>query len=214
MGTPVKYIVFTDASCRKGEGKRAYCGYGVAVLNVENQSYTTFGGELSPRSIVYCEAWAIYRGLVKVAELVQDDPIDEPVQVLVVTDSKLNVEILSQYIPYSWNLTDWNHWKKSDGSPVKNQDLYRVLLTFMNNHPEIHARVTHMNSHLSDKEWLKTQKKLCKYGINVRKETAKIFMKMNAAVDEIAQDITAQMKDDESRGGHYFRLVRKDGSNE
>jgi len=212
MGTSVKYIVFTDASRRKGRNNRPYCGYGVAVLNVETKSYITFGGELSPRSVVFCEAWAIYRGLVKVAELAKDNPPKkgEQVQALVVTDSKLNVEILSRYIPYAWDLSDWNHWKKQDGTPVKNQDLYRTIVTFMEKHPEIHARVTHVNSHLNDEEWLRTKRKLSRYGVNVRKEAAQMFMSMNAIVDRIAQEITTEMRDREEATGNYLRLIRKD----
>lgn len=209
MGTPVKYIVFTDASRRKGRDGRPYCGYGVAVLNIETQQFIKFGGELSPRSVVFCEAWAIYRGLVKVAEIIKENPPKkgEQIQILVVTDSKLNVEILSKYIPYSWDLSDWNRWKKHDGSPVKNQDLYRRIVSFMETHPEIHARVTHMNSHLNDKEWLRIKKKLSSYGINVRKETAQMFMGMNAIVDRIAQETTAKQRELEESSGYYFRLV-------
>lgn len=211
MGMPIKYIVFTDASRRKGQSGRAYCGYGVAVLNIKTKQYVTFGGELSARSVVFCEAWAIYQGLVKVAEIIADNkpPKGEQVQALVVTDSKLNVEILSRYIPYSWDLSDWEHWKKQDGTPVKNQDLYRRIVTFMKTHTELHARITHVNSHLTDKEWLRTKRKLRDYGINVRKETAQMFMGMNAIVDQIAQDTTTTMRDREEREGLYFRLERR-----
>lgn len=207
MGAPVKYIIFTDASRRTGFSNRQYCGYGVAVLNLETHNYITFGGELSDRSVVFCEAWAIYRGLVKVTELIDKD---KSTRVLVVTDSKLNVDILSRWIPYAWDLSDWKHWRKSDGTLVKNQDLYRRIILFMKDHPELRASITHMNSHLGDQDWPKVKKKLQMYRVNVERETAQMFMFMNGVVDQIAQNITTAMRDRENRDGFYFRLKRKD----
>ena len=54
----LRYVVFTDASFKKRNGS-SYCGYGAVVVNLETNQYVSFSGELSDRSIVFGESWAI-----------------------------------------------------------------------------------------------------------------------------------------------------------
>ena len=68
------------------------------------------------------------------------------------------------------------------------------------------VRITHINSHLSQKEWPRTKKKLEKYGIIADSKTAQMFMEMNGRADEIAQSITKRMKEEEEKYGCFIRL--------
>ena len=205
MAQMPKYIVFTDASMRRGQGTgaRSYCGYGVVILNTETRQYTEFGAELGGNTVAFGEAWAIYRGIQKARDLIHDN---EETSILVVTDSKLNVQILSVYIPYVWDTTDENNWKKKDGLPVRNQDVYKRIVHMLEDNPHMKVRITHINSHLSQKEWPRTKKKLEKYGIIADSKTAQMFMEMNGRADEIAQSITKRMKEEEEKYGCFIRL--------
>jgi len=205
MAEMPKYIVFTDASMRRSheKGARSYCGYGVVILNTETRQFTEFGAELGGNTVVFGEAWAIYRGIQKVRDLTKDK---EPTSVLVVTDSKLNVQILTVYIPYVWDTSDEDHWKRQDGTPIKNQDVYQRIVDIINNNPHLSIRITHINSHLHPSEWPRTQKKLEKYGIRANSTTSQMFMEMNGRADEIAQSITKKMKEEEEKYGCFIRL--------
>lgn len=200
MGVPVEYIIFTDASCIRHEN-RTYGGFGVIILNTETKKFTKFGGSLSGRSIVFCEAWAIYQGLKKTTEIMKG----REAGVLVVTDSKLNVQILCDWIP-RWNLRDWMHWTKRDGTVVKNQDLYRRILTILSHHQEMKVRMTHINSHLKSLDWKRISDKLRSYGVNADESTSKLFITMNSMVDEIAAHITAKLKATDTG---YIQLIRR-----
>lgn len=215
MSKSVEYILFTDASKRTGYSGKDYCGYGVVLLNTKTKNYTTFSGELSPRSVVFCEAWAIFRGLVQLVQIMK--PKKKKVNVLVISDSLLNVDTFNTYIPHSWNLSDWKNWKKKDGSLVKNQDIYRRILTFMGEHDEIDVKFAHINSHLSEFGWTRIQDKLYKYGVRVEEDTAQMIRSMNAKADDLAQTVTHRMQyldeyDDDVRG--FYRMIRKGDLNE
>lgn len=205
MKQPIKYIVFTDASCRRSNSS-LYCGYGGVILNTDTNRYASYGGSLGERSTVYCEAWGLLRGLIEISNVIKSSKGKEPVGVLLVTDSKLNVQILTEWIP-KWDLSDWMNWRKRDGSLVKNQDLYRRILRVIQDTPEMKVRITHVNSHLTDKEWRRIFKKLQDYGINADESTSKTFMRMNALADGIATNITSHLKDTDTG---WFKLVRRD----
>lgn len=208
MSNTPEYIVFTDASLRRNSN-RSYCAFGVVVLNMKTLKYASFGAELGSRTVTFGEGWAIYRGIQAVCSIIDKDRKD-PAEVLVVTDSKLTVKVLSEYIPFVWDTSNWNNWKKVDGSPVKNQGLYRKIVAYINDHPEIHPRITHINSHKSiDTDWNSIQSKLKKYGIRTDPATTKVFMQMNDLADSICQSITKKMKDEEEKSGEFMRLIPK-----
>ena len=207
MNNSPEYIVFTDASLRRNK-TRSYCAFGVVVLNLKTLEYASFGAELGCRTVTFGEGWAVYRGIQAVCSIV-DRKRKDPAQVLVVTDSKLTVKVLSEYIPFVWDTKDWENWKKVDGSPVKNQGLYRKIVALINDHPEIHSRIAHINSHQSHDDWEKIQSKLKKYGINTDPKTTRVFMNMNTLADSICQGITKKMRDEEEKTGEFIRLIPK-----
>lgn len=179
-----RYIVFTDASFKK-YGNRGYCGYGVVVVNTASNCYTSFGGDLSDHTIVFGESWAILQGVRKVIDLINrsSNPSGE---ILVVTDSKLCVNILTQYIN-RWDTTNWDNWKTLKGKPVKNQEIYKRIVNLIEKYPDIRFRITHMHGHIGKDDQSKIKADLKSYGIKSSEETVKMFRKMNAKVDAIAQ---------------------------
>lgn len=207
MANEIEYIIFTDASGRKSTiTGRLYCAYAGAIVNVKTKQYTTYSGELGDRTVAFSEAYAIYKGVQNASRIIPHGKSD--VNILVVTDSKLCVESLSNWIPNSWDLSDWQHWKKHDGTLVKNQEVYRGIIEISNENPWMNYRVTHINSHLQHKDWEKIKTKLRKYGIVVNQETADMFRKMNELVDTIATDITARMRAEDETYGPFIRLIR------
>ena len=122
----MNYILFTDGSVRRLRTGECISGYGIVVVDTTTKQYTCFGGDIRTTSIVYAEAWAIYRGLHFISKITKTRNVKP--HVLVVSDSKLNVSILGDLIPNTWDLSDWDNWKKKDGSPVMNQELYRDIV--------------------------------------------------------------------------------------
>ena len=100
------YIIFPDASQRRIRDK-VYSGYGTVILNVSTRKYTTISGYLASNSVVFAEAWAIYQGL-RFLEYKKNSSQSEPFgnHVLVLSDSKLNIDTFNIYIPYAWDLSD------------------------------------------------------------------------------------------------------------
>ena len=110
----VNYILFTDGSVRRLRTGECISGYGIVVVDTTTKQYTCFGGDIRTTSIVYAEAWAIYRGLHFISKITKTRNVKP--HVLVVSDSKLNVSILGDLIPNTWDLSDWDNWKKKDGN--------------------------------------------------------------------------------------------------
>lgn len=207
MGKVPRYIVFTDASHRSDRKGHDYCGYGVVILNVETRHYMQFGGELGDRTAAFGETWAIYQGVKNAIKFCSKE---EKTDILIVTDSKLNVKTMSVFIPYVWDTSDWHNWKKVDGKPVKNQEIYRRIVELIRRNSHVHVRITHVNSHLTHKDWRRIQFKLEKYNIMADEETSKMFMDMNAIADEIAKTITANMREEDQLHGPFFKLIPKE----
>ena len=206
--TPVDYIVFTDASLKSSRiTKREYCGYAVVLLNTATKEYTEFSGELGGMTSMYGEAFAVFKGMQKLVQITADEYDEKSLQVLLVSDSKNVVETLNLYIPFLWDTSDPKYWRKVDGTRVKNQNLFRRILGIIQKHPEIKFRITHINSHKNTiTEWEKAQTRLSQYNIWVNKTTAQLFMEMNAKADELAQEVTKQMREKEEREGKFMRL--------
>lgn len=181
------YVLFTDASLRRDDDK-VYTAYAYAALNRRTLKFTVNADEMISSSIVYAEAYAIYQGLKFLNEKVSKGS-----RVLVVTDSKLNVQIIEEYIPNNWDTTDWNHWTKKDGTPVKNQKLYRKILKEIKKN-DMWVKLIHINSHLDSRDIEYVEFKLEMAGIKLKRSTIHVFMAMNAVVDEAASDITRRIK--------------------
>lgn len=192
MRNTIRYVVFTDASYKKTEN-RGYCGYGVVIVNMQSNCYTSFGGDLSDHTIVFGESWAILKGVERTLELINQSS-DPTGDILIVTDSKLCVNILTRLINM-WDTSDWENWKTMRGKPVKNQEIYRRIIRAIRKYPKIRFRITHMHGHIGHKYEDKIRKDLSKYGLNPTDETVSTFRKMNAKVDAIAQqEVDRQIK--------------------
>lgn len=187
----VNFILFTDGSVRHFDGQTA-SAYGVVLLDCDAKRCTKFGGPLKSNSIVFAEAWAVYRGLQyinKICKYRSSKP-----NVLVVTDSKLNVSILTDYIPNQWDLSDWNHWKKKDGERVKNQEVYQNIMELIVDN-NLKVRFMHIHSHLKINEWQLIQSKASSIGVDLKKDICKLFVQMNQLADETATEITQSKKE-------------------
>lgn len=188
----VNFILFTDGSVRRFDQSKIASAYGVVVLDCITKRYTTFGGNLDTDSIVFAEAWAVYRGLQYINKICKRRSAKPAV--LVVTDSKLNVSILTDYIPNHWDLSDWDHWKKKDGGHVKNQEVYQNILELIMDNG-LTVRFMHIKSHLKMNEWHLIDAKAKDIGVDLKKSICKLFMKMNNLADETATELTQQQKD-------------------
>lgn len=182
------FVIFTDGSVRRYPDQKVYSGYSVVVLNLQSKQYTGFCGALNTSSIVYAEAWAVYRGLQYINKICK--PIGLKPSVLVVTDNKLNVTILSDYIFNTWDTSDWGRWKKTDGSLVKNQEVYRNIIKLINR-GHMSVRYCHINSHLEESDWKRIRSKLLDIDIDANQGMCKLFIQMNQIADEMATEITA-----------------------
>lgn len=181
-----RYLVFTDGSVRTW-GDNSAGAYSVVAVDAETMKYVCFGGNLKTKSSIYAEAWALYRGLQYIYGILLKEHSQGPV--VLVTDNKINVEILTKFI-HNWDISDWNQWKKMDGELVKNQELYRSILTLIGT-SDAKLRLVHINSHLKENETKQLRDTLKSDGISVDLDTAKLFMYMNSMADSIASEITA-----------------------
>lgn len=202
------YILFSDASLRteKEDKSVRYSAYGVIVLNTKNDKYIKFGGQLGTNSIVFAEAWGIYKAL---STLISYVGSKKEINVLMVTDSKLNVQIIGDYIPNKWNTYDWYHWIKADGEPVKNQYIYRKIYGLLIDHPNVNFKIIHINSHMRVSDALYVQTKLHSHNVTIDRSTAQALISLNAIVDHIAASETNKMKEESSDG--FYRLIREEG---
>lgn len=180
------YILFTDASVRKNKIK-TFAGYSYVGLNVTTGNYTTYSGSLNNESIVFAEAWAIYSGLLYI---IKSNPT---ANILVVSDSKLNVDILTQYIPKGmWDMSGYV-WKKSNGKPVKNQKLYKGIMNLLR-YSSGKIKFIHINSHKNISDITDIINKFKKYNVTMNGDTAKVFLQMNSLADILATTVTDKMK--------------------
>ena len=188
------YIIFTDASVRL-EGDKHTSAYAAVLLNCKTKNYTVIGDILHHRSICFCEGWAIYQGL-RYMNHIRKKSKKKNIKVLVVTDSKLNVQIITDWIHSKWDTSDWYHWKKQTRGDVQNQDLYRLISGILNN-PHMKIRIVHMRGHAKKN---KTKRKrivseLAKAKITVSDELVSMFIDMNNLADETAHGyMTEQLK--------------------
>ena len=113
---------------------------------------------------------------------------------MVVTDSKLCVNILTDYIP-KWDTSDWNDWKTKKGQSVKNQDIYKRIVRLLENYPDVHFRITHIHGHQGKSNEGKIRKDLMKHGITPTDAAVSTFRRMNAMADRLAQaEVDRQIK--------------------
>lgn len=184
----VDMILFPDGSLIiERDSDLFYSGYGTVVLDTHSLKYTTLSGSLSKKSIVYCEAYGIYQGL-RYIEHLRKKRKTKQLKVLIVSDSKLNVDTFNWYIKYSWDLSDWYNWKKKDKHPVQNQELYRKIMDILNNGYYV-VKFVHINSHSKNKKELreKISKKMAKAGVRIKEKDLDLFVQLNDLADNAAK---------------------------
>ena len=212
----IDYILFTDGSVvwhknkydPRIKGPLAYSSYGLVIVNMKTYKYTTMGSELTARPILWCECYAIYKGLLKIKRITKDN---QKVNVLVVTDNKLCVQAINQYMPYVWDMSDENNWKRRSGEPVKNQDIYKNIRTLLLNNRRLRIKVIHINSHQDiESQWPRLQAKFAAYGVNTSDDAARLFIMMNDLADSVARKYTKDAQQyEEIHGLGLMRLVPK-----
>lgn len=200
-------VIFTDGSLRRWNEKSRRpdiaASFGVVVLNVHTQKYTSFGNEVNTNSSIMAESMAYYRGLQYAVRLKKKHKI---CNILIVTDSKISVDIFHEFIPKVWDISG-KVWKKQDGKPVKMQSIYQKILSIINDNG-LNVRFVHITSHNRKSEWKNVKKKLEDNGIRVSDDIAKLFIRMNDLADKVATDITSRVRM-ESSIKSYQRLNRQ-----
>lgn len=190
------FIIFTDGSVRQwkergSSDKMTVAGYGVVIIDMTTQKYTSFGGPIRTTSIPFAEAWAAYRGLQFMNGICKKQVIKP--KAVIISDNKGVVSTFTEYIPYCWDISDWKHWKRVDGSSVKNQEVFRSILTLMSDNG-MRVKFAHINSHVKQENWEAISKKLNYAGITCSEHISKLFLDMNSLADKTASDITFNLK--------------------
>ncbi len=105
-----KVILYTDGACSGNPGPG---GYG-AILMFKEKKKEISGGEANTTNN-RMEITAVIRGL---------QQLKEPCEVEVYSDSAYTVNAFNQHWIDGWRKNDW---KKADGKPVLNDDLWKEL---------------------------------------------------------------------------------------
>ena len=188
------YLVFPDGSVRR-KGDKLYAGFACVIVNTKTSETIVLSDRLSDHcTIVFSEAWAVYRGLERIAHLIRHQKRSkDKINVLVVSDSKLTTDIFNIWIPNCWNTSDWLCWRKEDGSVVKNQTLYRQILSiiFRNN---LKVKFVHINSHTENNTQMRNRikYKMRSSKIRINNDQLDMFIKLNQIADDAAQKITSE----------------------
>ena len=122
----------------------------------------------------------------------------------------MTVQVLNVFLPYMWKERD-DILYTAQGTPVKNQWLYKKIRYLIRSHPEADIRIRHMKGHMAKEgsgeeeltRWL-IEDSL----INAQGRTAKIFIRMNDRADKIARDLTKKAKKEGAKDG-FLRIRRR-----
>lgn len=125
-----KVNIYSDGACSGNPGPG---GYGV-ILEYNGKELELSGGD-SNTTNNRMEIMGVIIGL---------ESLKEPCEVTVVSDSKYVVDAFNKNWLVSWQKKDW---KKSDGKPVLNKELWQRLLTAVNNHKVTFVHIMGHNGH-------------------------------------------------------------------
>lgn len=109
--------IFTDGACSGNPGPG---GWGT-IIRFEECEKELFGGEKKTTNN-RMELTAVIKGL---------EALNEPYRVTVVTDSKYVADAITKGWVFSWKKKGW---KKADGKPALNVDLWERLLELYEKH--------------------------------------------------------------------------------
>jgi len=122
--------IYSDGACSGNPGPG---GYG-AILEYNGKEMELCGGERNTTNN-RMELMGIIVGL---------EALKEPCSVTITTDSKYVTDAFNKYWLNSWQK---KNWKKSDGKPVLNQDLWQRLLNATEKHKVQFVHVLGHNGH-------------------------------------------------------------------
>ncbi|MBQ5320800.1 MAG: ribonuclease HI [Oscillospiraceae bacterium] len=141
-----KVELFTDGACSGNPGPG---GFG-AILRYKETEKEISGGEAETTNN-RMELSAVIAGL---------EALKEPCEVTVVTDSKYFSDALEKGWLFSWQKKGW---KKADGKPVLNVDLWKKLLSLLEKHKVttvwIKGHAGHLENERCDKMAVEESKK-------------------------------------------------------
>lgn len=111
-------IIYTDGSCLQNPGPG---GWGAVIIDNNGYEYVVKGHESGSTTNNRMELSAVIGGL---------DNIGDTKEVVIYSDSQYIVNAFNQ----KW-LDNWQrkNWRKADGKPVLNQDLWQRLLALLKN---------------------------------------------------------------------------------
>lgn len=112
-----KIELYTDGAC---SGNPGVGGYG-AILRYNDYEKVISGGELETTNN-RMEVYAVIMGLLQ---------LKEECEVTVYSDSAYTVNAFNEHWIYGWAKSGW---KKSDGKPVLNSDLWKELYALVGRH--------------------------------------------------------------------------------
>lgn len=209
-------IMFPDASLRRMRKNTniTYAGYGVVLLNLANGKYFTISGTLSKDSIVTCEAWAIYQGLRMVEYLRKQGVVPKHIKVAIFSDSKVNIEALTEWIYHNWDLSDYYNWVKRNKDIVKDQDIYRKILKVLGR-GHLKVRFVHIHSHVKTSDMVKQIKKsLDADSVHISDDTLKQILKFNELADTLATRESQKLQKIQENEVFKIKLQRRGKKNE
>lgn len=125
-----KVNIYSDGACSGNPGPG---GYGV-ILEYNGTEMELSGGEKDTTNNKM-ELMGVIKGL---------EALKEPCDVTVTTDSKYVVDAFNKNWILSWQKKGW---KKADGKPVLNKELWMRLLEAMNKHKVIFVHILGHNGH-------------------------------------------------------------------
>ncbi|MEG0091132.1 MAG: ribonuclease HI [Oscillospiraceae bacterium] len=122
--------LFTDGACKGNPGPGGWC----AILRYNEKECVVSGGEKDTTNN-RMELSAVLFGL---------KALKEPCKVILTSDSKYVLDSISKGWVYSWQKKGW---KKSDGKPALNVDLWQQLLPEIKKHDMSYNWIKGHNGH-------------------------------------------------------------------
>ncbi len=125
-----KVNIYSDGACSGNPGPGGYA----VILEYNGTELELSGGEENTTNN-RMELMGVITGL---------ESLKEPCEVTIVSDSKYVVDAFNKKWIDSWEKKDW---KKSDGKPVLNKDLWQRLLISVNKHKVKFVHILGHNGH-------------------------------------------------------------------
>lgn len=125
-----KVKIFTDGACKGNPGPGGWC----AILQYNENEKVLSGGEKETTNN-RMELSAVLFGL---------KALKEPCAVVLTSDSKYVLDSIQKGWVYSWQK---KNWKKSDGKPALNIDLWQPLIAEIKKHEMTYCWIKGHNGH-------------------------------------------------------------------